>query len=86
MICSPDLLLTFKCIEGSPPEYLCLLIHPYGPAPSLWSENHHLLQGGNPWTKKYGECVFQHCAPKLWKSLPNHLRCIQEVNSFKNLL
>ena len=41
---------TTKCIEGFAPECLCLLIHLYQPAHSPQSENHHLLQAGNPRT------------------------------------
>lgn len=78
------LLLTFKCIHGTAPAYLCKLIRIYQPRRSLRSEDQHLLTQGNPRTKAHGDRAFKNCAPILWNALPQQIRVIDEVESFKS--
>ena len=80
------LLYTFKCIHGTAPAYLCRLIKLYEPTRSLRSADQFLLKKGKPRTKTYGDRAFQNCAPALWNSLPQDIRSIQSLNSFKSAL
>jgi len=80
------LLITFKCIHGTAPAYLCQLVTPYQPARSLRSVDQFLLQRGKPRTKTYGDRAFQNCAPVLWNALPAGIRCIDTIDCFKSAL
>ena len=80
------LLLTFKCIHGTAPEYLRQLVECHDPNRSLRSENQYLLKKGMPRTKTYGERAFQNCAPALWNCLPMDIRIITTLDSFKGAL
>ena len=74
------LLLTFKCIHGKAPAYLCQLIQLYKPARSLRSADQLLLTKGKPRTKTYGERAFKNCAPALWNTLPSDIRAIPSLD------
>ena len=77
------LLLTFKCIHGTGPEYLCQLIEQYNPSRSLRSCNQHLLVERDYPKTKYGYRSFKYCAPILWNSLPYHIRAMDKLEGFK---
>jgi hypothetical protein len=79
-------LLTYKCLKGTAPSYLCDLIEEYAPSRSLRSSNKHLLKEKLARSKTYGERAFSVCAPKLWNQLPLDLRCIDTIESFKKVL
>jgi len=34
----------------------------------------------------YGDRAFQNCAPRLWNSLPGHIKAIQSIELFKKQL
>ena len=79
------ILLTFKCLHGLAPGYLAELVKPYNPSRSLRSSNRQILQ---PKTTKTvaGDRAFSASAPQLWNKLPQDLRDIQNLNSFKRNL
>ena len=76
------LLLTYKCIQGTAPEYLCQLLQRYRPARPLRSEDQVLLRRGKPRTKTYGQRAFRNCAP----ALPSQVRSIDSLDSFKSAI
>jgi hypothetical protein len=80
------ILLTFKCLNGLAPPYLRDLIVPYTSARPLRSQQHNLLTPLQSKLKAYGERSFQSAAPKLWNSLPKHMREITSVFVFKTSL
>ena len=80
-------LLTFKCINGLAPKYLCDLIEEYRPTRSgLRSAGKDLLVEREGRTETYGERPFSVCAPKLWNVLPQSIRSIQSLDAFKMAL
>ena len=80
------LLLTFRTIQGSAPEYLCDLITPYAPQRCLRSSSHNLLTVPKVRLKSYGERCFAYAAAKEWNELPDVLKSCHSVNSFKTKL
>ena len=59
------LLLTYRCLNGMAPTYLCELITPYSPNRSLRSGSHHLLKIPRYKLETYGKRSFSVCAPSL---------------------
>ena len=79
------LLTTFKVLHNGSPTYLkTLLTEP--PSRSLRSSSGHHLFIPRVKTKAYGERAFCYLAPKLWNSLPNEIRTMDSVASFKSVL
>ena len=80
------LVLVFKCVYGSAPGYLRELIQLYEPHRNLRSQSKNLLVKSRVNTKMFGDRAFQNIAPELWNSLPQHLRDIDNLDSFKSQL
>jgi hypothetical protein len=80
------LTLVYKCINNQAPEYLKELIHKYEPKrDNLRSNNTNMLT--SPMAKSsYGNRSFSIAAPKLWNTLPTHIRTIASITSFKTNL
>ena len=53
--------------------------------PGLRSAN-HLLYRKPALKSKFGERAFSHAGPAAWNSLPNHIQCDSNTNSFKKQL
>jgi hypothetical protein len=79
-------LLTFKCLKGSAPQYLCDLIEEYVPARNLRSSDKGYLKGKKARCQMYGERGFSVCAPNLWDGLPPHVRDVETLDAFKKAL
>jgi hypothetical protein len=79
------LLLVFKSLHGEAPAYLDDLIAPYRPSRTLRSGDLHLLTV-LPAKRKYGERAFAVCGPRLWNTLPLHVRKCPKLTSFKTAL
>ena len=77
------ILLTFKSLNRLAPVYLMELLQPYIPSRDLRSGSMNRLVEPQPRTVKYGDRAFSICAPRLWNSLPNDLRCCTSLDSFK---
>ena len=75
------LLLTHKCINGHAPPYLQELITPQTSNRTLRSTNSSLLRVPNTKLRTMGDRAFCSAAPRLWNSLPDHLRAT--LDSFK---
>jgi hypothetical protein len=78
--------VVYKCIHGSAPKYLCELLNPYIPARNLRSGSQHLLCQPRANTCKYGDRSFSVAAPKLWNTLPDHVRASEKYEYFKRHL
>ena len=78
------LLLTYKALNGMAPRYIADLLQPYTPTRQLRSSSKNLLVTPKSNLKFYGDRSFQVAAPRLWNSLTNDIRSIQNLDAFKN--
>ena len=78
------LLLTYKALNGMAPRYIADLLQPYTPTKKLRSFPKNLLVTPKSNLKFYGDRYFQVAAPRLWNSLPDEIRLIQNLEVFKN--
>ena len=79
---------TFKALHGQSPVYMKNLLEVYEPRRNLRSKNEAttLVIPTEIQTVRYGERSFMYAAPKLWNSLPSHIRGLSKLNSFKKTL
>ena len=77
------LLLAFKALHCAGPSYLRDLLQWHQPQRQLRSSNEKLLVVPKSKLKRYGDRSFGVVAPKLWNSLPFHLRNVTELDGFK---
>ena len=80
------ILMTFKAIYETCPDYTCDLITPYIPSRSLRSSSQNLLSTKNTRTKTFGARMFSCAAPLLWNALPSKLRSQENTDLFKSQL
>ena len=80
------LLMTFKTMNGCPPEYLSDLLDTYVPMRSLRSATQGLLVVPKSFTSTYGDRAFSVAAPKLWNNLPGNIRTTSILDYFKRKL
>ena len=81
------LVLTCKCLNGIGPQYLKDLIVKLKPTrPGLRSETTHRLLIPKTSCKTFGARSFSVAAPVLWNSLPEDIKNITCVLSFKKAL
>ena len=78
------LLLTFKALSGMAPSYISDLLVPYQPSRNLRSADTNLLCVPRSQLVTYGDRAFSIAAPKLWNSLPVHLRNCPSLTVFKS--
>ena len=76
------LLMTFKTLNGLAPSYLTTLITRYHPTRKLRSSSRSTLQVPRVKTSTYGDRAFSSAAPKLWNSLPDHIKSKHTLTSF----
>ena len=77
------ILLIFKCIHGLAPQYLSELISVRSIDRTMRSSGGLLLDIPKTKTKTWGERAFSVAGPRLWNSLPLHLRSAESVDKFK---
>ena len=80
------LLITFKALHGQAPIYITDLLTRYNPTRTLRSSNQNLLLEPKSKTVTHGDRTFSVAAPKLWNSLPQEIRSIDHLSSFKSAL
>ena len=80
------LLLVFKGLNGLAPQYLTELLDLYVPARTLRSSGQVLLVPPKTKLKTKGDRAFMAAAPRLWNSLPEHIRSASSVEVFKSFL
>ena len=78
------LLLTFKCLHGKGPEYLCTMLNPIERVRKLRSSSAvNLLKVPRTKLVTCGDRAFSVIAPLLWNKLPDNVRAAKDVDSFK---
>ena len=77
------LLLAFKGLHGLAPRYLAELLVQNRPHKALRSTSANKLVVPRTFLKTYGDRAFCYAAPKLWNSLPLHLRPCDSLVSVK---
>ena len=79
-------LLTFKGLHDLSPSYIKELLTPYCPARMLRSSSTLLLARSDYNMKTYGARAFAIFAPELWNQLPDDIRSIDNLTTFKSKL
>jgi len=77
------LLLTYKALHNLAPQYLSDLLNLYRPSRSLRSSSAELLSVPD---FKMGSCggrAFSCVAPRLWNTLPLHIRQLDSISQFR---
>ncbi len=83
---SKILLLCYRCLNGSAPEYLTSLLSPHKPPHNLHSRR-DVLKLNVPCSKRlWGDRAFFEAEPQLWNHLLYEIRAAPLVNIFKSLL
>ena len=81
------LLITFKALNGTAPQYIseliCSTLHSITMSPLLFPE---LTQCTSCPYKNFGVRDFAHAAPKLWNFRPDSLRCQMTTDQLKKNL
>ena len=82
------LCITFKGLCCLAPSYLDELLTRRSAGRTLRSHSNGEIMLHQPIgrTAFYGDRAFSICAPRLWNSLPSHLRASQSLNGFKVML
>ena len=80
------LLFVFKALNGLAPQYISDLIQIYTPARSLRSESQLLLVEPRTKCKTRGDRAFSVAGPRLWNTLPLHIRTAPTLECFKSRL
>jgi hypothetical protein len=79
-------LLTYKCLHGLAPKYLCDLIVKHQPNRTLRSGSLNRLQMPRTNTKTLGPRAFSSASPNVWNSLPETVKNVESLDRFKHLL
>ena len=79
---------TFKAIHGSAPTYISQLIRLKPKSTYMLRSNtkHFLLDQPRKMKKTTGDRAFLAAAPTLWNALPDDLRTLDNLKSFKSQL
>ncbi len=80
------LTMTWKSINGAAPQYLSDLIVDKTVTRSLRSDNKNLLHVPVTSLKTCGDRAFCKAAPTLWNKLPQKIRGLEKIESFKKNL
>ncbi|KAK5906507.1 hypothetical protein CgunFtcFv8_002367 [Champsocephalus gunnari] len=80
------LLFVFKALNGLAPAYIAELLHRYTPARALRSADQLLLVVPTTRLKTRGHRAFAAAGPRLWSTLPLHVRSAQTLGVFKSSL
>ena len=77
------LVLVFKALNGSAPQYISELLFKYKPVRLLRSERDTLLLVEHKTHNSYGSRAFVNYAPKEWNALPLTVRSNETLSGFK---
>ncbi len=78
--------LAFRHFEGTLPPYLSSVLCTYHPSRTLRSGSKKILKIPNTDLVSAGERSFRFQCPTVWNSLPDNIRNISSLNSFKSNL
>ena len=77
------ILITYKSLNGSAPDYINNMLKPYTPSANLRSSSKGLLTIPSVKLVNYGERSFSYAAPKLWNELPEYIRKSENLSILK---
>ena len=77
------LLLTFRALQGTAPEYISELLVYYKPEKNLRSAEKDLLVVPKTNLITAGDRAFSAVAPKEWNKLPHHIKTSKTLGAFK---
>ena len=77
---------TYKVLNGLAPAYMSDVVQKYQPTPSLRSTEKSLLVVPVLRTATYGERCFSRHAAILWNDLPENIKQLNTLSSFKRHL
>ena len=80
------LLLTWKSKHGKAPLYLSELLKDKQFTHELRQSNKNMLVEPPTYKTTCGDRAFEKAAPKLWNLLPNSLRNVKNIDTFKSQL
>ena len=79
-------MLVFKCVNDLAPVYLSELVTDYEPPRTLRSSNSMTLVVPFTRSSLASDRAFAVAGPRLWNSLPDYLRKVDKLESFKKEL
>ncbi len=79
-------LFLYKAHSNLSPQYLTDLLHPYTPSRTLRSSDLCLLIEPRSRLKKWGDRAFATAGPRLWDSLPLHIRLAPSISAINSAL
>ena len=77
------LVLVFRALHDRTSTYLASLLMPYVPRRAFRSADRVLLTVPRHYLERYGRRSFPRAGPTLWNTLPEELRLIDNMNTFK---
>ena len=77
--------LVYRGLHGTSPAYLSSLLHAYAPTRTLRSSSAHLLVEPRLRTSLASR-GFRSAGPRIWNSLPNHIKLAPSLSSFRSKL
>ena len=77
-------LLTFNSLHGHGPEYMSEMLTPRSIHYDIRSQDDLKLDVPRTKRKTLGDRAFKVAAPKLWNSLPKHVRSSNNVGTLKS--
>ena len=80
------MIITYKALHNTAPQYFCDLLNWYKPTRSLRSQTVPSLVPSRSKTIKHGRRLCDTSAATLWNSLPNDIRLSSNIHHFKRLL
>ena len=80
------LVLTYRSIRGTAPQYLLCLLHSHQPSRTLRSAFQALLTVDKTRLDTYGSRTSSVAGPALWNELPHAIKCAETLSSFKSQL
>ena len=79
--------LTYVALTSGKPTYLCDKLHRFETPGVLVRHSYETLRLSEPRASRHvGTRAFAHCAPRLFNSLPEELRQLNNLNKFKRKL
>ncbi len=81
-----NVLFVYKSLHNQAPRYISDLLHPYTQSRALRSTDSDLLHVPRARLKNRGDRAFSVVGPKLWNSLPIHIRIASTLSIFKATL
>ena len=79
-------IITFKCLQDTGPSYLRDLLVERKHSRALRSLHQLALETPRSNLKYAGDRSFRVAAPRIWNNLPEHIKAVSNINTFKSKL